>query len=73
MGEFGSFDGRGVFTTGASSGNGRLLALHVAKEGGKVELVARPGTVRALGPVRDAEMGEHLGDSARVEGQGAVS
>jgi len=41
MGEFGSFDGRGVVITGASSGIGRLLALRVAEEGGKVALVAR--------------------------------
>ncbi len=41
MGEFGSFDGRGVVITGASSGIGRLLALHVAKEGGRVALIAR--------------------------------
>lgn len=41
MGEFGSFTGRRVVITGASSGIGRLLALQVAKDGGAVALVAR--------------------------------
>ena len=76
MGEFGSFDGRGVVITGASSGIGRLLALRVAKDRGRVALVARrrrlledvADEVRALGAEAHVIVCD-LGDpKAAVEG-----